>query len=386
MKVLYLAHSGAIQGSGKALLNIVQGMVSQGVEVIAVLPERGVLYDLFVRSGVKCYTHLFYNEIFPRCDRLSDIVLYLPRLVRTLVSNKTAESELRNIIRRESPDIIHTNTGVIRFGSRMAERFHIPHVWHIREFQAKEYGFRPFGGKKALENAFSGKNNHCVAITKSLFDYFDLKEPKDQVIYDGVFSRNAVFPVKCRWKEKYFLFVGALERGKGIYDVLDAFDNIYQVYPDFELWLAGKDYINIAKEIGRRPSRVKIKYLGFRADVFELMSGAAALLVTSLNEGFGFITTEAMLNRCLVIGRNNTGTKEQFDNGVVETGKEIGLRFDSTEELTEKMKCVCESAPVLFNGMKDRAFSVVVKLYSTQTNTESLVDLYNRIIRVDYEK
>lgn len=386
MKVLYLTHSGAIQGSGKALLNIVRGMASRGVDVAVVLPGRGELYDLFIETGVRCYTHPFYNEIFPRCDRLSDIILYLPRLIRTLISNRAAERFLCDVVEQERPDVIHTNTGVVRFGSRVAERFDIPHVWHIREFQSKEYGFRPFGGKNALVRAFSAKNNHCVAITQSVFDHFGLTEPKDQVVYDGVFSRDAVFPVKCGRKEKYFLFVGALERGKGIYDLLDAFDAVSQAYPEFELWLAGKDYIHIEKEIDRRPSGTKIKYLGFRTDVFELMSDAAALLVTSLNEGFGFITTEAMLSRCLVIGRDNTGTKEQFDNGVVETGEEIGIRFDSTAELTEKMKCVCESAPAQFDEIKERAFSVVMRRYSTQTNTESLLQLYNRIIKADYEK
>lgn len=57
------------------------------------------------------------------------------------------------------------------------------------------------------------------------------------------------------------------------------------------------------------------------------MSKAQALIVASRFEGFGFITTEAMWNDCLVIGKNIAGTKEQFDNGVAETGHEIGLRF-----------------------------------------------------------
>lgn len=386
MKILYLAHSGRIQGSGKALVNIIGGMLARGAEAVAVLPEKGELYDMLARRGVTCYTRICYNEIYPRCDCFRDVVLYLPRLIRTLLANKRAEKNLSRIVERERPDVIHTNTGVIRFGGRVAARYRIPHVWHIREFQTIEYGFRPFGGKAALVEVFSAKNNRCVAITQSIFDYFGLSSPKDRVIYDGVFSRHADLPVQRAPREKYFLFVGALEKGKGIYDALDAFDAVYEVYPDYELWLAGKDFINIRAEIAKRPSGAKIKYLGFRDDVLGLMSGAAALLVTSLNEGFGFITAEAMLSRCLVIGRNNTGTREQFDNGVARTGGQIGIRFDTLEELKEKMLYVCQSDAAAFDEIKDRALRTVIGLYSTQTNTELLSQLYNRIIVPGYEK
>lgn len=40
-----------------------------------------------------------------------------------------------------------------------------------------------------------------------------------------------------------------------------------------------------------------------------------ALIVPSPFEAFGLITAEAMFNKCLVIGRDTAGTKEQFDNG-----------------------------------------------------------------------
>ena len=53
-----------------------------------------------------------------------------------------------------------------------------------------------------------------------------------------------------------------------------------------------------------------VKFLGIRKDIYSLMKNAMALVVSSPSEGFGFITVEAMLNGCLVIGRNTAGTKE----------------------------------------------------------------------------
>ena len=59
------------------------------------------------------------------------------------------------------------------------------------------------------------------------------------------------------------------------------------------------------------------------------------LIVPSIFEGFGFITAEGMANGCVVLGRNTAGTKEQFDNGVKMTGKEIGVRFIDDNEMLQ---------------------------------------------------
>ena len=44
----------------------------------------------------------------------------------------------------ENPDIIHTNTGVIHEGLKVAKRLKIPHVWHLREYQDKDFNWEAF--------------------------------------------------------------------------------------------------------------------------------------------------------------------------------------------------------------------------------------------------
>lgn len=53
------------------------------------------------------------------------------------------------------------------------------------------------------------------------------------------------------------------------------------------------------------------------------MNRATALIVPSPFEAFGLITAEAMFNKCLVIGKDTAGTKEQFDNGQKNTIKKL---------------------------------------------------------------
>ena len=379
MKIIYINHSSGIQGAGLALLNIVRGMLKIGIVPIVVLPSTGPLADKFHEMGVKVYYVMHYNAIYPRRKFLTDYILYPYRLIRTLLYNKLAEHRFRKIVLAEQPDIIHSNSGVIRFGAKIAGERNIPHVWHVREFMSKDFFGVPLGGERKVRELYGLKNNHCIAITKAVFHHFALTPSKDCVIYDGVFPANVVTPNVLE-KKKYLLFVGSLQKGKGIYDALTAFNAVADKIPEYELWIAGKDYVNIEHEISIRKNSGQIKHLGFRTDVYDLMANATALLVPSYYEGFGFITVEAMLNKTLVIGRDVAGTKEQFDNGLHITGKEIGVRFNTTKELSEAILHVCINSSSMFGNMIESAYKVVMDNYTIEKNTQQINNLYEHIL------
>lgn len=380
MKVIYINHSPGIQGAGLALLNIIKGMQNLGVEPIVVLPHEGPLADRFRGMGIKIYFVMHYNAIYPRRKYVSDYILYLYRLVRTLIFNQLAVFRFRKIVVKEQPDVIHSNSGVIRFGAKVAEEQKIPHVWHVREFQSKNFFGCPLGGESKVREQYHSESNHCIAITKAVFLHFDLTTPKDCVIYDGVFPKDIQMP-KVFEKRKYLLFVGSLQKGKGIYDVILAFDAVADQIPEYELWMAGKDYVNVNQEIANSKHFSQMKYLGFRSDIYEMMANATALLVPSYYEGFGFITAEAMLNRTIVIGRDVAGTKEQFDNGLHSTGKEIGIRIQTTEELSDAILQVCRKPQNEYKEMIDNAYQVVMENYTIEKNSQQIFNFYEQILR-----
>lgn len=379
MKVIYIAHSSGLQGAGFALLNIIKGIRIFGVTPILVLPQKGIISKEAEKLNIKCYYCPCSNTIYPRKKGFIHLLKYSIRILRTIFLNYLAQRTLENIIKIEKPDIIHSNTGVIRFGAIAAKKNNIPHVWHIREYQTLDFGWEPIGGIEYQKKLYGDKNNHCIAITKDIFNFFNLNSKKDKVIYDGVFSEKTK-TFQCTPKN-YFLFVGCLKEGKGILDAVNAFNQVMNTIPEnIELWLAGKDEVGISRMINECPNPQRIKYLGFRNDVYQLMSEAIALIVPSKFEGFGFITTEAMLNRCLVIGRNTGGTKEQFDNGIEMQQNEIGLRFETIEQLSQLLKEVA-SNPIRFSEMKERAYSVVRTLYTLENNTKMIFDYYKKITR-----
>lgn len=381
-RILYIHHSEQLQGSGIALLNIIDALDRGCFLPMVVLPFEGPMAAELRQRGVEVRLIPFYSSVWPRLERMLDVAMWPFRAVRTIIANAFAEKALNKLVDEWCPDVIHTNSGVVRMGSAVAERNGIPHIWHIREYQDKNFGFRPLGGMAKVRELCARRGNHCVAITRGVFDHFHMRPDKDTVIYDGVFSRNATSFPRPAVERPYFLFVGSLQQGKGILDALAAFEQFCATNDQYELWIAGKDYIGLPDILKRMASAQRVRNLGFRRDVYELMAGAEALLVPSFMEGFGFITAEAMLNRCLVVGRDTAGTAEQFDNGLKLTGQEVGLRFTDIYGLAAHMSDIARRGRDSFKDMIDAAETTVHQLYTSESNASQIMRLYEQVLQI----
>ena len=204
------------------------------------------------------------------------------------------------------------------------------------------------------------------------------------MIYDGVFSKQQIHSLKKNVsKDNYILFAGRIEEAKCPLDLLVAFSQFHKLYPDVRVLFAGsyceessyfqkcKQYVEIMKLSDF------VSFLGPRMDIYDLMSKALMLVVPSRFEGFGFITAEAMLNKCVVIGRNTAGTKEQFDNGLKYSGKEIAYRFDNNSQLFE---CMVKAIECDNREMVEAAYKSVVHLYNVEDNVLKLEEYYTKIL------
>ena len=162
--------------------------------------------------------------------------------------------------------------------------------------------------------------------------------------------------------------------------LLDAFSEVADKVPDYRLKLAGVNKIGIEGLIGQSPYKDRIQYLGFRKDIYDLMSCAKMVVVSSDYEGFGFITAESMLNHTLVLGRNTAGTKEQMDNARELSGMEVALRFNTVGELSEKLIEACSLSDETYCDMTNKAFKVVTNLYTREKNGEEIIKFYHSVL------
>lgn len=117
----------------------------------------------------------------------------------------------------------------------------------------------------------------------------------------------------------YVLFVGSIRQRKGIDVLLAAFSALRERHPDLLLVMAGKGswetvYRVQAQRLGVEPHVRVLPGVG-RADLCQLLDGAAAFAFPSRMEGFGLPPLEAMARGCPVVCTACEGVNEYARDG-----------------------------------------------------------------------
>lgn len=384
MKILYISHANNWGGATVALFNEIIGMKNKGHDVVVITPStKGPFIDKLDSLNVKYYacknlTLTIYPKIRNPLRWLKRTVFLVYNIIRT-------KSFIREVIIHENPDIVHTNVGPLSQAADVCFELDVPHVWHHREYQDKDFGMYFFPSKSSLKNKIYRKRNYNIAITQGVFDYRLLRNGQDIVIYDGVFSSEITESKRNHdvADKQYILFAGRVQESKGTIELIKVYRRFHTIYPEVKLCIAG-DYSEESRYFQKCKSFISkynlqndILFLGQRMDVYDLMSQALMLVVPSRFEGFGFITAEAMLNHCIVVGKNTAGTKEQFDNGLSYTGREIGYRFNDSEGMYQ---CMLLAMRTDNRMMKDDAYNTVVHYYTIEHNSDKLENFYSMIL------
>lgn len=388
MNILYINEDNYGGGSSKALVIFAREMKKRGHNVFVVSRnDDGFIIDQLINNGAKIYLcPIHLPLLFKQKNPLAKIKFVLRAIYRWII----VSSLIKKIIVKDNIDIVHANTGILYYGYLPCRKLHVPHILHHREFFDKFLEANVlFPCKRFFKYVLNSEDNYNICITKGVLNYLGLEENKNnRVIYDGIISNDKIANCQSHHKSKYFLFAGRIERNKAPHILIKAFSEFHKKHTDYKIKIAGiyyEDdiyYKECAQIINKFGLDDYVEFLGFRKDLDNLMQHATAVVVTSEFEGFGFIMVEGMLNRSLIIGRNTTGTKEQFDIGLKQTGKEIGFRFTNEEELYKAMVYAVETDTT---EICERAYKVVCENYTIERCMNETEDFYYHVID-DFKK
>lgn len=377
MRVLYVLNTTAMGGGNISLINMLKGLYDKGVEIYIVYAGRkmdSVFYNE-TKDIVYGYYHNWMHSYWHPRIKMRKTVKQKIKSIIVRIFCLSEDIGLQRIVKKVKPDIIHTNVGVMHTGFKVAKKNGIPHIWHLREYQTKDFDF-------VIEPSYDEfvamlHQSYIIAITKDILSYFKLDDyDKARCVYNGCFTRKDTYfdyP-----KEKYFLCCSQIVRSKGHKDVINAFAKFYAVHKDYKLVIAGfgeKDYIDELNDILKKEDiESVVEFVGYKEDVKPLMRKARALIVASLCEGFGRMTAEASFCGCLVIGRNSGGTKEILEN----TG---GFLYgEGRSELLEAMNQVADLSDDEYRNIVARAQAIAIDTYSIEQNVDMVSEFYREIL------
>lgn len=378
MRILFCTIKGGLSGGANiASKLLMEDLVRRGVIVHAIVSDSQ-FKNILENVGVECHkvrlTPFFqwpHWESWKRC-------LYSPiQLAINFLGTIYASLYTWRIVTKIDADFIETCNSPTLYGYFASRLSGKPHVWHLREYLGQNVPIRVIPSNSFLKNYYL-KKSYTISITKDVADFFSCGiENKDFVVNDGVLHEDDVRYVDE--KLNYFLFVGYVHSTKGCDDLIDAYISYCKQGGSAELWFAGecnetyRDFL-LSKIPHKISDNNAVKFLGFRTDRFDLMSRAQATIVPSINEGFGFITVESIMNGSVVIGRNTGGTKMIMDE--VKGGT---IPFATVDELADAMKCVSENGVRSYKEQVLQSQEIARHKYSIEQCGSSVYSILQRL-------
>jgi len=277
----YIASTGL--GRGEAYIDLVNALCEQ-IEIVLLVP-RGARF-------------------LPRVDGRIQVVEYRSKDSRR---NPFLLYELYRQIRSVEPDIVHTHfskaTGIFHHLNRFLR---LPHV-------ATKHNPRKGKVFNRLE--------HVIAVSEGVRN--SIEHGKATVIYNGI----SVTEVGDRQENRVFTIraVGRLDKIKG-FDLL--IREVAKLEFDFVLEIIGegdeRDHLNrLIHDFGLTG---KVKLLGFRSDIPDLLANADLQIMSSHSEGFSLAMIEGIFYSRVFISTDVGGCNEILPEKFLVRGHELARK------------------------------------------------------------
>ncbi len=242
--------------------------------------------------------------------------------------------KLRGIVKHHNVQILHTHgRGALPYGlilKGLGSVKSVIHTVHRADGDA-------FTGNWFVKRLIAHYVDRVVVVSGSARErfaaHYDYPLSKIDIVHNGIEVADAVERVAKETPGRLVLgTVANLSYDKDFTTLLSAFQKIAVINPEAELVVVGDG--PRAGEIqklsyGLGLSR-KVKFLGFRTDVPDILSTFDIFVLSSHTEGFGMSILEAMAAQVPVIASNVGGIKEVIEDGIsgklFEYGDSEGLK------------------------------------------------------------
>lgn len=336
MKILFFSQVGqTLFGANRSLLDIVVGLSNLGHDVRVFCSSDGELAQQLKAANIPIFVSNYSGSAISAKNRF-----FLFDYIVSFFS-VTPVSTILDKIWTWKPDVVHSNSTTIDIWFRFAQYYHIPHVWHVREFWWKDYSLVYTPSKKQFYQNLN-KSNLIIFISQSLFD-----EYKSIVTTNYVILLNPIssFPQKKKLISAphcfSFLVPWYMNKNKGQMIALRAFRKLSKKFKNSKICFLGngpRSYIFKLKFYKFLFFIKNVYFLWYKNNPEEFFRQSDAVIVCSKNEALGRVTLEAMMYWVPVIWRNTAWTAELIWNN-------RWIPFDwSPEDLFQKMKLLIGDA------------------------------------------
>lgn len=339
VRVLFFSHSHNMRGgAARSLLELLERSTEKLVACVA-LPKEGEFSQRCEELGIPFY---IVPDVWWVAVGSIDAWLYGMRRLPEAVDS------VREIIRRQGIDVVHSNASVSPVGAFAAALESRPHVWHIREFLSKEgvsLNAEPLGFD-LLRDLIRSLSNRIIAVSEVLACDFRGRGEDQKVvtIRDGIeLSEFSEYHVK---ENRKILAIGASTPDKGLNELVQAAALLREKGVDARFTVLGNvEPDGYFEEVTRKLSKLGLTdtfhLQGYEPDIGPYLANANIFCLPSRSEGMSRVVLEAMASGLPVVATDCGGPSELFEHGVSgllcpvgnsqELAKSLGMILQSSE-------------------------------------------------------
>jgi glycosyltransferase involved in cell wall biosynthesis len=258
-------------------------------------------------------------------------------------------SQLKEIIRDNRIELVHTHTHLPFEGAVAALESGVPHVFHVHNNlphcdRAVALNWLRLADRLVPE-VYGILGTRIVAVSEAVAQYFESVRPQVDVVRNGIdlakfdalkASRSVDLRSELRLGHEAVLVcvVARVERSKNIELFLRAAGRIGEQADSSHFLVVGPDssteYTSSLKDLAHGLGLAKrAHFLGARDDVAALLGQSDVCVISSDHEGFPTVGLEAMAAGIPIVATRCGGTEEQVEQGstgfLVDKGDESGL-------------------------------------------------------------
>lgn len=382
--ILYIAHERKLGGATRSLLALIGCLKDKGYQISVVVPTSNCAVAQELKKMKIPIISIFmpWWEMPTSWNRFWKILFFLFYKFEFV---EVWYCYLR--IRKKKIDIVHSNSGVIDFGAKLAQKLHCRHVWHFREYGMLDYNLQPLLSEDNMWRYINTHADKQIYISNSLCQYFKrADQQKAIVIYNGI-SENYMYDRTYKRNDSNisFLIAGNLQRGKGQWLVVRAAEElIKRNIVNFRIKIAGtsssmKDSQKYEQELKEFIVNKKlseyVEMLGRIEDMMSVRKQMDVEIVASFSEAFGRVTVEAMFAGMPVIATNAGANVELIQD------MENGLLF-KREDYLDLANCmeylITHQQEIIRMGKK--AYQESKCRYTAKANAEAITEIYECLL------
>ncbi len=387
MKVVYVANKNEKGGAFYSLMEMVLTLREQhGVEPVVLTQGEEKLTEFCRQNGIETYAighdpfMLYKGSTLPR--KAAKWMLRPYYRIRRKKRLQSALEQAQSCIDFSTVDLIHTNVNRDDIGQELSRKYHIPHVWHIREFSDTDYDCA-YLRKQPMEY-MNSLNGYFIAISQAVRDAWikkGLDGEKIRLIYNGLdLAKFGVIKEHDFNKETlHFVFTGAICATKGqeqVIRALSALPEDIRQHICVDFYGSGvSNYILSLKALARSGGVEKqIRFCGYSHALQDVLPQYDGAFVCSEAEAFGRVTVEHMCCGLPVIASDSGANPE-----LIEDGRDGFLyRAGDIHALRDAVVRVYQSRGQLADVSK-RAREKALQRFDRRINAENIYHLYEEV-------